>query len=338
MKGKLMFLKPRPASAPLTNQKIQKIKTFLEHEPELFRRFKQSILPLAPPSVDAIAVTYGPGLEPALWTGINFAKALGALWDKPILGINHMEGHIVAALLNTNIKSPRLRQTKRGRKKSNIAGKNKKAQSTNITFPALALLVSGGHTELVLIKKWLDYKVIGETRDDAAGEVFDKVARMLQLGYPGGPEIARVARKGNKNAIPFPRPMIHSQSLDFSFSGLKTAVLYYLRDHPAYNKNDVAASFQESVIETLIAKTARAVKTHKAASLILGGGVAANAELRKQLFYKRKAMHKGLRLFLPKKQLTTDNAAMIGAAAYFYALKKKFANPQQLHAQGNLRL
>ncbi len=280
--------------------------------------------------IDLIAVTVGPGLEPALWTGINFAKELAEKWNKPIIGINHMEGHIVASLLNSNLKNQK---------------------SKLIEFPALALLVSGGHTELVLIKDWLKYKIIGQTRDDAAGEAFDKVAKMLGLPYPGGPQVAKLADSHQasvvNNQIKLPRPMINSKDYDFSFSGLKTAVLYLIRDLqksiPKFSdRKDLVSSicveFQQAVIDVLISKTIRAAKEYKVKTLILGGGVAANKELRKQLGKKIKKELPITNYLLPITSFTTDNAAMIAAAAYFHAIKKQFSDWKKLKANGNLQL
>jgi len=294
--------------------------------------------------INLIAVTVGPGLEPSLWTGINFALDLSRTWKKPIIGINHMEGHIVSVLL---------RQNRRIFKSKFLISK------PIIKFPALALLVSGGHTELVLMRDWLKYKVIGQTRDDAAGEAFDKVARMLNLPYPGGPAISALSEtitsKQNpkpKLQIKLPRPMINSNDFDFSFSGLKTAVLYLIRDlnKKGFNINNqilkagICYEFQQAVIDVLISKTLRAAKKYKAKTIILGGGVAANQSLRKQLQTKiqetafsndRKYM---LPVFLPEIEFTTDNAAMIATAAYFRALKKEFTNWKKLRADGNLEL
>jgi N6-L-threonylcarbamoyladenine synthase len=288
-------------------------------------------------NIDLISVTVGPGLEPALWTGINFARDLSKVWDKPIIGINHMEGHIAAVLL--------------------------KEKSKLIKFPALALLVSGGHTELVLIKDWLKYKIIGQTRDDAAGEAFDKVAKMLGLPYPGGPVVAKLADSHQSsvanNQIKLPRPMINSKDYDFSFSGLKTAVLYLLRDLrggkfgfrkislddrlkgsqlPAPLVAEICYEFQQAVIDVLISKTIRAAKEYKIKTIILGGGVAANKELRKQLGKKIKKELPITNYLLPVTSFTTDNATMIAAAAYLHALKKEFTKPSTLKAQGNLIL
>jgi len=277
-----------------------------------------------PNTIDVIAVTVGPGLEPALWTGINFAHDLNKVWDKPIIGINHMEGHILSALLC--------------RKKFSIS---------NFQFPMLALLVSGGHTELVLIKNWLKYRIIGQTRDDAAGEAFDKVAKMLKLPYPGGPEISKQASKFKSEArstkfeIKLPRPMMNSKDYDFSFSGLKTAVLYKLKELGIMNKElkiAICAEFQQAVIDVLIKKTLAAAKEYKIKTIILGGGVAANQELRKQLGEAIKNNLPNTLYLIPDTKYTTDNAAMIAAAAYFRTLKKQFSNPAKLKADGNLML
>ncbi len=278
------------------------------------------------PKIDLNAVTVGPGLEPALWMGINFAKELAKKWEKALIGINHMEGHILSFLLP---------------QKTEIS--NFKFLISKL-FPAIALLVSGGHTELVLMKDWLKYKIIGQTRDDAAGEAFDKAAKMLGLSYPGGPVVAKLANSYQPspadNRIKLPRPMLNSKDYDFSFSGLKTAMLYLLKDLKKKGlavdngllKTQLCAEFQQAVIDTLIAKTIRAVKEFKIKTVILGGGVAANKELRKQ--FRR---HK-LNFFIPTKNFCTDNAAMIACAAYFRAFKKEFAVPSKLKANGNLKL
>ena len=269
--------------------------------------------------LDALAVTTGPGLEPALWTGITFAQKLVEAWKLPVVSANHMEGHIAAVLLSQN---------------------NTKVKQ--IRFPAIALLVSGGHTELVLIKNWLNYHIIGETLDDAAGEAFDKVARMLEFGYPGGPILSRLARTGNRYAFSFPRPMIHSGDYNFSFSGLKTAVLYTLRDLKEkkipFTKNDIAASFEDAVVDTLITKTERAARALGAHTVILGGGVASNKRLRSRMTTALKQNKLDIGLFLPRVSLTTDNAAMIASAAYFHALRRDFVNWKKLRAHATLGL
>lgn len=269
--------------------------------------------------IDMIAVTVGPGLEPALWTGITFAKELGEKWQIPVVPTNHMEGHVVSALLQDHTT-----KTKR------------------VDFPALALLISGGHTELILLNNWLDKKKIGETQDDAVGEAFDKVARMLQLPYPGGPEISKLAEearvKNIKLETKFPRPMIHSKDFNFSFSGLKTAVLYYLKDTPqssdsATLKLGVAREFEDAVVEVLVSKTKIAIEKYDPKTLIIGGGVIANKTLREN-FLGIKKDYPDLKILIPEKQLTTDNATMIAMAAYV----NKIGNNKQLtlEANGNL--
>jgi tRNA threonylcarbamoyl adenosine modification protein TsaD len=227
----------------------------LKNLPILLRKLKTYDLR----TIDLITVTVGPGLEPALWTGINFAKDLAAQFKKPLIGVNHMEGHLFSCWLPMKVKK------------------------SKIVFPAIALIVSGGHTILLYMKAINKWTKLGETLDDAAGEAFDKVGRMLGLPYPGGPEIQKLAAKGNPKAIKFPRPMLNKPGYEFSFSGLKTSVLYYLRDHTKAKKADVAASFQRAVIDVLVKKTARAAEEYKAKSVLLCGGVSANALLRNEL-------------------------------------------------------
>lgn len=245
-------------------------------------------------SVDLIAVTSRPGLEPALWTGITFAKELGKRLKKPVVGANHLEGHLYSFLLAKNLK-PADMKAKR-------------------IFPAIGLIVSGGHTVLMRVADLAHRKKIGETRDDAVGEAFDKVARILNLPYPGGPEIARLAARGNCDAIPFPQPMRDTKDFDFSFSGLKTSVLYYLRDHPDADQADVAASFEKAATDVLVHKTVRAVRESGARSILLSGGVAANAWLRKKL--TKAARELGVKFFVADALHNTDNAVMIAVAAY----------------------
>jgi len=273
------------------------------------------------PSIDAIAVTQGPGLEPALWVGISMAKTLGFTWEIPIIPINHMEGHILSVLYNP-------------KKEKNV-----------LPFPALALLVSGGHTELVLMSKLLSYKLLGRTRDDAVGEAYDKVARMMNLPYPGGPVVAALAEKsrkiGKKNSWVFPRPMIHSDDFDFSFSGLKTAVLYGIdkKKLSPRQKEFVAEAFEDAVVEVLIHKTRLALKKYKVRSLILGGGVIANTHIR-LAFEKLVKDFPEVTLFMPTKELSTDNSIMIGVAGYVRAksIPQKSKKKGAFSAIGNLRL
>lgn len=288
-------------------------------------------------NLDTICATVGPGLEPALWTGIEFAKQIykDLKPQNPnlkLVGVNHLEGHIYSFLLTqkTGISNYKFLISK--------------------SFPAIALIVSGGHTILLKMDSLTKWKKLGETRDDAVGEAFDKVAKMLGLQYPGGPEIEKLAKKGNQNAINFPRPMINQKNYDFSFSGLKTSVLYYIRDNLSTNNEfntnirigkfetnslfaDIAASFQQAAIDVLISKTIRAAKEFKAKSIMLSGGVAANKQLRKML--KAKSYQLKANFFAPPMQFNTDNAVMIAAAAYINCLRKK---NRKISAQANLNL
>ncbi len=266
---------------------------------------------------DLIAVTVGPGLEPALWTGIGFAKTLSKEYKKPLVGANHLEGHLYSFLLPQK------------------AAKNIPSSLSEI-FPAIVLIVSGGHTVLLRMDSFSKWRRLGETRDDAAGEAFDKVARLLDLPYPGGPEIERFAQRGNPHAVAFPRPMLHEKNYDFSFSGLKTAVLYHVRGlgSPEAIQNaapDIAASFEQAASDVLIAKTIRAAESYDAHSIILCGGVAANKFLQNNLRAAAKKAH--CRLFVPRANYHGDNAAMIGAAGYLAQLRKK---KYPLRANGTL--
>ena len=291
----------------------------MEREPELWEQFEKEIPKINKPEIDLIAVTRGPGLEPALWTGINFAKALSVVWNIPLIPINHMEGHIFAGLLQkcdqliTNHKSPI----------TGVVG----YKLSVISFPCVALLISGGHTELVLMKDWFKYEIIGATRDDAVGEAFDKVARILGLPYPGGPEISRLAEITRSststnnsqqitNDFKFPRPMINSGDFDFSFSGIKTAVLYFVKKLPKLTdeiKNKIAMEFENAVVEVLTEKTRRAIVETDAKTLIVGGGVASNKLLREKL--SEMAKSEQVEIFISEIAHSTDNALMIAIAA-----------------------
>ncbi len=311
---------------PSFNKNIDKI---LSRENEL-RELWPKIMPfIKKPKIDAIAVTSGPGLEPALWVGISFAKALSAIWDVPVVPVNHMEGHIFSIFPKN--------------KKAFVINKDKKL------FPMLSLLVSGGHTELVLIKDWHKYKKIGSTRDDAVGEAFDKVARMLELPYPGGPQISFLAQSAREDkfpisnhqlAIKLPRPMIYSKDYDFSFSGIKTAVLYKIRDIGKLTdikKKQIAKEFENSVVEVLTHKTFKALKEYKIKTLIVGGGVSANKHLQKIMTSEIKKNKIDTKILFPSKKLTGDNALMIAIAGYFLFQNKKYPrNTQKIKAEGNL--
>ncbi len=284
--------------------------------------------------IDTIAVTTGPGLITSLLIGVETAKVLSYVWKKPTIPINHLEAHIYSNWLRADSAELRARS---------LGPKAQSPKPRAPQFPLLALVVSGGHTELVLMKKHLDYKVIGQTRDDAAGEAFDKVAKLLRLGYPGGPIISKLAEKGNPEAIDLPRPMIKEKNFDFSFAGLKTAVLYEIRSGK-YNLNDkktianFCASFQQAVVDVLVEKTIRAAKEYKAKSVLLSGGVAANHLLRKTLKEKVKKELPNSYFLTPNSSLCTDNAAMIAAAGYFHALKHESTPWQKIKADPNWEL
>jgi len=270
--------------------------------------------------IGLVTVTVGPGLEPALWTGIEFAKRLAREHKKPLVGANHLEGHLYSFLLPS-------------RSSKSYAS----ALLPRKLFPAVALIVSGGHTILLFMESFSKWTRLGETRDDAAGEAYDKVARLLDLPYPGGPEIENLAAKGNPFAITFPRPMLDQKNYDFSFSGLKTAVLYYLRDAKSarkpINKANVAAGFEQAVIDVLAGKTRRAAEACSAESILLCGGVAANKHLRRAL--ERTAGLIGSQFFVPDFTYNLDNAAMIGAAgAMAYWRKKNY----KIEANGGMEI
>lgn len=333
---------------PLLWQRMMKKELRIEGRRKSLIRNSQFLIP----AIDLIAVTVGPGLEPALWTGINFAQELGKKLGRPVIGANHMEGHLYSFLLTQKTIRSRL-----GVRSSNKrATPNVKHPTSNVAFPAVALIVSGGHTILLAMKNLTSWKKLGETRDDAVGEAFDKVARLLKLPYPGGPEIEKIAKRGNSAAVNFPRPMMLDKSYDFSFSGLKTSVLYHLRGiknkelriMQDVRKTDgqfsliptsqffipnIAASFQKAAVDVLAHKTFKAADEHKAKSVILAGGVAANKLLRETLVKETK--RRKLALHMPAAAYNTDNAAMIAAAGYFAHLRRK---RYKLTAQGNLEI
>ena len=282
----------------------KKLDTLLEREEEMLSAMRVMIEGIQKPLIDGITVTQGPGLEPALWVGVNAALALHLVWDIPLYPINHMEGHIVAGALSYE---------------------NGVYEIPPINFPACALLISGGHTELVRIPKLRSYKVIGQTRDDAVGEAFDKVARMLSLPYPGGPEISRLAEKARKEGIivdedlRLPRPMLHSGDLSFSFSGLKTAVLTRIKKRGDLNdvtKLMLALEFENSVTDVLVSKVKHAMYETRAQTLIVGGGVSANTHIRFAL--KQLSESEGFDLFVPDNNLSTDNGIMIASTGLLH--------------------
>ena len=249
--------------------------------------------------INAIAVTHGPGLIGALLVGVSAAKALAVALDKPLIGVHHIEGHIAANYL----------------------------QDKNLTPPFICLVVSGGHSHVVFVQDYCEFEVLGRTRDDAAGEAFDKIARVLDLGYPGGPLIDKLSREGNEEAIEFPRVHFNDGSLDFSFSGLKTAVMNYvnskIQKSEEWSAADVAASFQKAVVDVLVDNAVRAAKMRNINKIALAGGVASNSLLRKEMLEVGKA--NSISIYYPSPILCTDNAAMIACAAYYHYLKGDYA-------------
>jgi len=293
-------------------------------------------------NIDIFAVTYGPGLAPALQIGVEKAKELAKRYQKPLVAVDHMEGHIYANF----VRKPKAKSSK-----SDVLNKNQIASSKpQVTrFPVLCLLISGGHTELVLMRGHGDYEILGETLDDAVGEAFDKVAKMLNLGYPGGAIVERLAKEGDPFRYPFPIPLEKSKTLDFSYSGLKTSVLYTLRRISSEGQRtkkqicDVCASFQQAAIGHLVQKTTMAMNRVtrsklRVTKLFLGGGVVANKLVRSEV---RKAMNPfGVRVVYPAdRRLIGDNAAMIAIAAYYKAKRKEFVrNVSRLEWNSSLRL
>lgn len=261
--------------------------------------------------IDAIGVTYGPGLVGALLVGLQYAKGLAYSLDIPLIGVNHIEGHICANFIEHKELEP----------------------------PFVSLVVSGGHTFIVYIKDYGEFEIIGETRDDAAGEAFDKVARAIGLGYPGGPKIDKISKEGNEEAIKFPRANFHDNSLDFSFSGVKSAVLNYINkmnmSGEDINRADVAASFQKAVVDVLCENVLKVCKQRKINKIAVAGGVASNSKLREELLYQ--CGKRNIEVLFPSMILCTDNAAMIGSAAYFEYIKGNKSS-MDINAKPNLRL
>lgn len=261
--------------------------------------------------IDAVAVTYGPGLVGALLVGVSAAKSIAFAYNKPLIGVHHIEGHISANYIENEELEP----------------------------PFLCLVVSGGHTNLVIVKDYGEYEVLGKTRDDAAGEAFDKVARAIGLGYPGGPKIQKISEEGNKDAIAFPRAKVADNPFDFSFSGLKSSVLNYINScemkGEEINKADIAASFQEAVVDVLVSHTIEGAKQLGFKKIAMAGGVASNTVLREEM--KEACERRGFMFYHPSPILCTDNAAMIGAAAY-YDYKKGLISDLTLNAVPSLKL
>lgn len=259
-------------------------------------------------NIDACAVTYGPGLVGSLLIGLSFAKGLAYSRSMPLIGINHLEGHIYSAYL----------------------------EHPQLSLPAIALIVSGGHTELIYVEEWGEYKLLGRTIDDAVGEAFDKAAKLLNLGYPGGPIIDKLAKKGNPKAIKFPRALWRKRGFNFSLSGLKTSLRTHISPVDGGQKvEDIVASFQEAIVDVLVDKTIKATQEHKIKNIILCGGVAANTRLKERL--SNEAQNQVMMVFYPSLKLCTDNAAMVAGLGYVKYQKQEFA-PLSLNADPNLRL
>jgi len=285
------------------------------------RKHMQDIIPVIDKALDesgkkitdlsAIAVTYGPGLIGSLLVGLSVAKAMAYAKNIPLIGVNHLEAHIYANFLEHN----------------------------DIKPPFICLIVSGGHTSLVYIRHFGEYELLGQTKDDAAGEVFDKIAKFLNLGYPGGPIIEKLAKEGDPSSIQFPRPILNDKSYDFSFSGLKTAVIYHIKKLDKGNKNipvsDILASFQQAVTDVLVGKTIKAALKFKTKQIVLAGGVAANSFLRREI--KEKANLLNIKVFYPSISLCTDNAAMVASAGY-YKFKENKKSSLSLDAVSRLPL
>jgi len=313
--------------------KSQNLKKILEREEKLYKNLWVFLKKYRKPQIDLIAITNGPGLEPCLWVGINFIKALAYYWELPVITVNHIKAHIFV----NNLKF----------KKGLLEKK--------LDFPAVCLIVSGGHTQLFLMKDYGKYELLGETRDDAAGECFDKTARILGLGYPGGPAIAKAASQwksqtpapnnqpSRKSRIKLPRPMINTKDYDFSFSGLKTAVLYKTKtdEKKAKNKNyvkEMAFEIEQSITDILVKKTIKAARDFNAKMILIGGGVAANEELREKLLKNCKLKIESCRVLIPPTELCTDNAVMTAIAGYFRHRQGKKENWKDIKAEANLKI
>ena len=302
--GVSRVVKQLTASQVLTHKKYGGVvpevaaRMHIEALPPMLGKFK-----LKKGDIDGIAVTRGPGLITSLRVGVDFARGLAYGWNAPLVAVNHIEGHIAA----------------------NFIGRSQKSKVKS-QMPAVVLVVSGGHTELILMKGFGRYERLGATLDDAAGEAFDKVAKMLELGYPGGPAVAERAESGDPGKYALPRPMLSKPNFDFSFSGLKTAVLYTIQRKKRWSAgeiDDLCASFQEAAIDVLIAKTIRAARRTGAKTVFLAGGVAANRLLRERLVEDVRCQLSDVRCVLPDLSYCTDNAAMIAMAGYFHLAKKQ---------------
>lgn len=319
-KADLLKLKKQTRRSPERNRRAmarqRKIQKILERNPELSEYLIPFLQKYQKPKIDKLAVTIGPGLEPCLWVGVNLIKALSFYWDLPVFGVNHLEAHLLSPFIEGN-RPP--------------------------NFPAIGLIVSGGNTQLVLIKSIGNYKILGETRDDAAGECFDKTARTLGLNYPGGKEISKYAKRFKKSYynLKLPRPMIYEKNFDFSFSGLKTAVLYDFQKRTRVKKKspeyiaEMSKEIENAIIEVLISKTLKATEKYKAKSIILGGGVSANKKLQKLM--EKECKNKKINCFFPKNTYTCDNASMIALTAVI-SKKPKQISWEKIKPNSNFKI
>jgi N6-L-threonylcarbamoyladenine synthase len=304
---------------PLHGDPLESLRVLLAREPELLEKIIPFLERHEKPEIDAIAVTHGPGLEPALWVGINFAKALSYIWNVPLVPVNHMEGHVMMSMVENGAMRA-------------------------FEFPVLSLLISGGHTELILSREWMQYERIGETRDDAAGEAFDKVARLMDLPYPGGPVVSKLAaqaRTSETEPMKFTPPMLNSKDYDFSFSGLKTEVRKVVEANMPLTddkKKEIALAFENAVAQVLVHKTIKAVEEFDVRTVVVGGGVSANTFIRSELAAKLGKRDASATLLVPAPEFATDNALMIAIAGYFHAVRKDFSPAETISATGNLRL
>ncbi len=348
----------RPST--LGTDKREEIEALCAKETEMIEVLVEFFNVWQKPDLDYIAVTVGPGLEPALWVGVNTARVLGSMWNIPIIPINHMEGHVVTAALEeileerqddfAGLAEPTARRTEDVQ--NGPAAMKRVYLLQDLQFPVLALLVSGGHTELVLAHGYGHYEKIGQTRDDAVGEAFDKVARMLGLPYPGGPVVSKLAAvfraKGIENPFTLPRPMLHSGDYDFSYSGIKTAALYTVRDLTENNSRELiedekmalACAFEDAAIEVLVKKTVRATEEYGVQTVIVGGGVAGNTYLKQELTNTLQTRFPHVKVLFPEPWLATDNAVMIAMAAVarIQAGNMHTELPENLKANGNLSI
>ena len=326
---------PKPKSQP--NSKSQTIKNILEREPELLKKIVPFFKKCQKPDIDFIAVTNGPGLEPCLWVGVNLARVLSYFWNVPIIATNHVESHILINLLPISVIPGLTRNPE-------TLDSRFRGNDNRVKFPAIALVVSGGHTQIILVKDIGDYQILGETRDDAAGECFDKAAKILGLDYPGGPVISKLVEKiyGCPTSVNLPRPMINTKDYDFSFSGLKTAILYHhQKQKKTIQKNkqyiaDMCAEIQQAIIDVLIKKTIQAAKDYNAKTIILGGGVSANHELKTQLLIKLHDELPKTEFLFPEIDHSTDNGLMTAITGYFH--RDKRIDWKDLNADANLRI